>query len=115
MFLNRIWGSIAERASILKRLSSIADPALRAIKLAEELLSERGEATSAARAEALITLYRDLSEDQRHQFHLSLARNFLPAPDRLQPAPEAYLPRATPDTVSELTAPSPPPRQELLR
>src|SRR5882672_1135907 len=106
MFLNRIWGSIAERASILKRLSSIADPALRAIKLADELLSERGEATSAARAEALITLYRDLDDDRRHQFHLHFARNFLPEPNRLQAAAQAYLSRATPETVSELTAAS---------
>ncbi len=114
-FLNRIWISLAERARILKGLPSGADPATYAATLAAELLSERGEATSAVRADVLMRLYRGLNGEHRHQFHLFLARNFEPEPKRLKAAAQTYLARPSPETIAELTAAAVPPRQELLR
>jgi len=83
--------------------------------LALDLLSERGEATSMARADAIVRLYGSLSKEQRELFHLFLALNFLPEATRLKAAAKAYLNAATPETVAELALASEPPRQELIR
>jgi malonyl-CoA decarboxylase len=113
--LNRIWSVIAESGRSLVRLPNDPDPKIRAIHLASELLSERGEATSAARAAALIALYAELSPADRHEFHLHLARDFLPPPDRLAAAAKAYLEQPSAETVSELTLAAEPSRRELIR
>jgi malonyl-CoA decarboxylase len=113
--LNRIWALVAESGRVLARLPNHPNLKIRANHLAVELLSERGEATSAARAEALIALYGELTPSQRHDFHLFLSRNFLPDPKRLSAAAKAYLDLPTAETVSELTAAAEPPRLELLR
>ena len=83
--------------------------------LATDLLSERGEATSMARADAIARLYGSLSKEQREFFHLFLALNFLPESTRLKAAARAYLNAPGPETVAELAVASEPPRQELLR
>ena len=49
--------------------------------LALDLLSERGEATSMARADAIVRLYASLSKEQRELFHLFLALNLLARDD----------------------------------
>ena len=113
--LNRFWTSVVERARGLARLPSNVDPVARAITLADELLSERGEATGAVRAEALLAQYGELDANQRHDFHLYLAGNFLPEPNRLRAAAQAYLVSPDAETVAELTAAAVPPRQELFR
>jgi malonyl-CoA decarboxylase len=112
--LNRIWALIAERGRNLVRLPNQSDPQLRANQLASELLSERGEATSAARAQALIALYGTLTPAERHGFHLYLSRNFLPDSERLADAAKAYLAAPSAETVNALTASAEPPRRELL-
>jgi malonyl-CoA decarboxylase len=83
--------------------------------LALDLLSERGEATSMARADAIVRLYGSLSREQRELFYLFLAMNFLPESTRLKAAAKAYLNAPTPETVAELAVASEPPRQELIR
>ena len=83
--------------------------------LAMVLLSERGEATSMARANAIIRLYASLSKEQRELFHLFLALNLLPETTRLKAAAKAYLNAPSPETVAELALASESPRQELIR
>jgi malonyl-CoA decarboxylase len=80
-----------------------------------ELVSERGEATTMARAGEIVRLYGELSEDQRHGYHVFLTRNFMPDPGRLTTAAETYLMAPSPEAVAELTLASEPPRQELIR
>ena len=70
--------------------------------LALDLLSERGEATSMARADAIVRLYASLTKEQRELFHLFLALNLLPETTRLKAAAKAYLNASTPETVAEL-------------
>jgi malonyl-CoA decarboxylase len=83
--------------------------------LAMVLLSERGEATSMARAHAIVRLYTSLSKEQRELFHLFLALNLLPETTRLKAAAKAYLNAPSPETVAELALASESPRQELIR
>src|SRR5262245_19311 len=83
--------------------------------LALDLLSERGEATSMARADAIVSLYATLTKEQRELFHLFLAANFLPESSRLKAAAKAYLSAATPEAVAELALASESPRQELIQ
>jgi malonyl-CoA decarboxylase len=80
-----------------------------------DLLSERGEATSMARADAIVRLYASLSKEQRELFHLFLALNLLPETTRLKAAAKAYLNAQSPETVAELAIASESPRQELIR
>src|SRR5262245_48449472 len=80
--------------------------------LAMVLLSERGEATSMARADAIVRLYASLSKEQRELFHLFLALNLLPETTRLKAAAKAYLNAPSPETVAELALASESPRQE---
>jgi malonyl-CoA decarboxylase len=83
--------------------------------LALDLLSERSEATSMARADAIVRLYASLSKDQRELFHLFLALNLLPETTRLKAAATAYLSAPNPETVAELALATESPRQELIR
>ena len=110
--LKRVWSSVAERGlSLLSR-----HDAPRSIEeLTVELLSERGEATTMARAAELVRVYRQLTAEERVNYHLYLARNFLPDPHRLNAAARAYLAAPSAQTAAELTLASEPPRGELLR
>jgi malonyl-CoA decarboxylase len=83
--------------------------------LAMDLLSERGEASNMARADAIVRLYASLSKEQREFFHLFLALNLLPETTRLKAAAKAYLNAPSPETVAELAVASESPRQELIR
>ncbi len=113
--LNRLWSSIADKGRALARLPHYSNPETQAATLAEELLSEKGEASGAVRAEALVEAYRALDAEQRQRFLLYLADHFLPDATRLKNAAARYLQEPTPVSVAELTAASEPPRQELLR
>ncbi|HXJ02926.1 MAG TPA: malonyl-CoA decarboxylase [Micropepsaceae bacterium] len=114
-FLQRIWSSVAERGRALARLPQLADPEARAIDLAHSLLSESGEATGAARAMALLDVYRSLEPQERHRFHIYLAREFSPPQERLRAAVDAYLAAPSPLSAAQLHFASEAPRQELLR
>jgi malonyl-CoA decarboxylase len=83
--------------------------------LALDLLSERGEATNMARADAIVRLYGSLSKEQREFFHLFLSVNLLPESTRLKAAAKAYLHAPGPETVAELAVASESPRQELIQ
>jgi malonyl-CoA decarboxylase len=113
--LKRVWTSVAERGLSLLHLSR-QDTQPRPIEaLTTELLSERGEATTMARADEIVRLYGELSANRRHGYHAFLTRNFMPDPGRLTTAAETYLMAPSPEAVAELTLASKPPRQELIR
>ncbi len=112
--LMQVWTSVAERGRQLLRLSP--DGAARRIDfLAADLLSERGEATNTARAEAIIRLYEKLGKEQRDGFHRYLAQNFLPDTECLKAAAEAYLAEPSAETARQLALVSESPRLELIR
>jgi len=113
--LKQVWTSVAESGRNLLRLPRHRDSTSSIETLALDLLSERGEATNMARADAIFHLYRILSKEQREFFHLFLAQNFLPDSTRLRAAAEAYLAVPSPETVAELALASEPPRHELIR
>jgi len=113
--LKQALASIAERGRTLLGSSRANKPASNIEHLALDLLSERGEATSMARADAIVRLYASLSKEQRELFHLFLAVNFLPESTRLKAAARAYLNAPSPETVAELALASEPPRHELIR
>ena len=106
---------VAERGRSLLGSPRTNKPTSNIEHLALDLLSERGEATSMARADAIVRLYASLSKEQRELFHLFLAVNFLPEATRLKAAAKAYLNAPTPETVAELALASEPPRHELIR
>ena len=112
--LRRAWTSVADRGLSLLQVSR-HDRRLSIEALARELLSERGEATNMARAEAIVRRYAELSKEERASFHLFLTRNFLPQEERLKAAAAAYLADPSPETAAELTLASEPSRQELIR
>ena len=93
---------VARQGRTLFRSSKQDAPTGSIETLALDLLSERGEASSMARADAIIRLYASLSKDQRELFHLFLALNLLPETTRLKAAAKAYLSAPTPETVAEL-------------
>jgi malonyl-CoA decarboxylase len=112
--LKQVWTSVADRGRQLLRLAPNGG-AHRIDFLAADLLSERGEATNMARAEAIIRLYENLPKEERDGFHRYLAQNFLPDAECLKRAAEAYLAEPSAETARELALLSESPRQELIR
>lgn len=84
-------------------------------RLAEELLSGKGEASGVARARHLLDLYEVADSDVRTAFLLVLARDFGPDPAALAAAVEAWRERPDSRTALRLHRVSEPRRQELLR
>jgi malonyl-CoA decarboxylase len=84
-------------------------------RLAEQLLSERGEASGAMVARELHDALHKLDDVDRLGFARFLATNFLPDPTALQRAASAYLEAPTPEAAATLAQAADPPRQELLR
>ncbi len=115
-WLDRLWSSIADRGRAYAEVpaDSVA-PGERAILLARDLLSGRGEASGAARARALLDVLRGLDAAERMVFCRHLAEGYLPDPVQLRAAAEAYLADPTPARASTLADAAEPPRQELLR
>ena len=52
------------------------------------------------RADTIVQAYANHSKEQRHRFHLFLARIFHPDPKRLKQAAEAYPAAPTPATIA---------------
>jgi malonyl-CoA decarboxylase len=92
-----------------------APPLDRARRLADALLSERGEASGAAVARELHAALRGLDLAGRAAFYRFLTDRFGPDVSTLRGAAEAYLTDPTPAQAGRLAAAAEPPRQELLR
>jgi malonyl-CoA decarboxylase len=87
----------------------------RAKRLAEALLSERGEASGAVIARELHEVLRGLDAGERLNFERFLAMGFQPDAKALRAAAEAYLAGTTVEAAALLAQAADPPRQELLR
>jgi len=106
----QVW---SERLSV--PLSAEPSPLDRAKRLAEALLSERGEASGVIVARELHESLRTLGAEERLAFYRFLANGFTPEPERLRTAAEAYLAAPTADAAAQLAEAAEPSRQELLR
>jgi malonyl-CoA decarboxylase len=84
-------------------------------RLAEEILSGRGEATGVARARDLLDLYAGAPPETRRAFLKRLAADFGPVPQRVEAAIEAYRAAPSPLAARALHEAAEPRRQELLR
>jgi malonyl-CoA decarboxylase len=87
----------------------------RAKKLAESLLSERGEASGAVVARELHEILRILVAEDRLDFQRFLATDFAPDATVLRAAAETYLSGPSAEAAAVLAQATDPPRQELLR
>ena len=87
----------------------------RAKKLAESLLSERGEASGAVVARELHEVLRILVAEDRLDFQRFLATDFAPDATVLRAAAETYLSEPSAEAAAVLAQATDPPRQELLR
>ena len=87
----------------------------RAKKLAESLLSERGEASGAVIARELHEILRILVAEDRLDFQRFLATDFAPDATVLRAAAETYLSEPSAEAAAVLAQATDPPRQELLR
>jgi malonyl-CoA decarboxylase len=84
-------------------------------RLAEALLSGRGEASGAALARELIEALNALPPADRLAFCRHIAAGFTPDEAALREAVEAWLADPTPERAAALSNAAEPPRQELLR
>lgn len=112
--LDQLWSSIADagREFLRRRLGSRR----RSIAtLCRELLSVRGEASTVALAREVLEAWRAMSEDERREFCLLLAREFGPDVEAVRRAAEAYAAAPGPRTLAELRRVSESPRLELFR
>ena len=122
-WVDRLWSSVLERTGLRSSprpagaAAAVAElpPLERAKRLAEALLSERGEASGAAVARELLAASRELDAAGRTELFRFLAENFGPDADRLRAAAEAWLADPTPENAAGLAEAAEPPRQELLR
>jgi malonyl-CoA decarboxylase len=84
-------------------------------KLAQALLSERGEASGAVVARELHEAIGNLVAEDRLKFQRFLAAEFTPDATMLRAAAETYLSAPTAEAAAVLAQAADPPRQELLR
>src|ERR1700724_1492774 len=87
----------------------------RAKKLAESLLSERGEASGAVVARELHEVLRILVAEDRSDFLRFLATDFAPDATIVRAAAQTYLSDPSAEAAALLAQATDPPRQELLR
>ena len=115
-WLDRLWSTVADRGRLHPRVPEASTPPLdRARRLAEALLSERGEASGAAVARELHAALRALDAGGRAALYRFLAEGFGPDEGRLRAAAEAWLAGPSPERATRLAEAAEPPRQELLR
>ncbi|MDB5374765.1 MAG: Malonyl-CoA decarboxylase, partial [Belnapia sp.] len=115
-WLERLWSSVADRGRAYADVPGPGLPPLdRASRLAEALLSERGEASGAAVARELHDSMAALSPEDRLAFLTQLSEGFGPDPARLRAAVEAWLAEPGPAAAARLAEAAEPPRQELIR
>lgn len=114
-WFDRLLKSIADRGRAWAIIPSGLPPLEEARQLSFNLLSEKGEASGAALATALVARYKTLNEADRAAFHEFLATGFTPDPDLLKAAAEAYCQAPGPEAAMRLTEAAEPPRRELLR
>ncbi|MDB5509899.1 MAG: Malonyl-CoA decarboxylase [Hyphomicrobiales bacterium] len=85
------------------------------LRLTDDLLKRRGEATGVAMAEAILARYANLSDSGRREFLECVAHQYGPDRARLDTAIEAYRNAPGEASAHELHAAAEPRRQELIR
>jgi malonyl-CoA decarboxylase len=110
--LKRIW-SLGSRAA--SRLRYGEPKAREVLQLCATLLSERGEVSGARVASDLAAAYRALDVPARSAFFDILAESFVPDPEQVAAAADAYRQAPSPGTLQRLQAAVESPRQELFR
>ncbi len=108
-FLRRFWTRAATK------LRNDGGKAVEVLRLGEALLSERGEVSGARVGAELLTAYRNLSPSGREAFFELLADSFIPDPDQVAVAAEAYQRAPSSSTLARLHSATEPLRQELFR
>jgi malonyl-CoA decarboxylase len=115
-WVERLWASLSLRSSAeADRPGPVVAPLDRAKRLAEALLSGRGEASGAIVARELHDCLRTLGAEDRLAFYRFLATGFQPDATRLRAAAEAYLAAPSAEGAARLAEAADPTRQELLR
>jgi malonyl-CoA decarboxylase len=114
-WFDRLLSSLADRGRAWIKIPTDLPPLDQARALANSLLSEKGEASGAALARALIERYRSLSAEDRLGFLLFLSEGFAPDAAALRAAAEHYLADPSAEAATHLAEAAEPPRQELLR
>jgi malonyl-CoA decarboxylase len=114
-WFDRLLSSIADRGRAWVKIPTDLPPLDQARALANSLLSEKGEASGAALARALIERYRLLNPEDRLAFTLFLSEGFAPDAAALREAAEQYLAEPSAEAATRLAEAAEPPRQELLR
>lgn len=117
---NKVFRSIAERGRMLlsPRLRAVIarrDRVMRLAELSRALLAEQGEPSSAALAMEALDVYGSLDEAGRTEFFGLLARDFVPDPEVVSRAIDAYRAAPTAHALSSLAQAVEAPRQELFR
>ena len=85
------------------------------VKMAESLISERGEASGVALASELLTGYDALAADEKLRFLQMLSDQFGPDPERLERAIVQYRATQSAAAAGALHAAAEPRRQEVIR
>jgi|HubBroStandDraft_1064217.scaffolds.fasta_scaffold00354_3 malonyl-CoA decarboxylase len=114
-WFDRLLSSIADRGRVWVKIPTDLPPLAQAEAVATSLLSEKGEASGAALARALIERYRSLGAEDRLGFLLFLSEGFAPDAAALRAAAEQYLAAPSAEAATGLAEAAEPPRQELLR
>jgi len=114
-WFDRLLSSIADRGRAWVKIPTGVPPLEQVLQLSRSLISERGEASGAALARALLESLSALGEADRLTYYRFLANDFAPDPSKLKLAAEAYLAAPNPATAMVLGEVAEPPRQELLR
>jgi malonyl-CoA decarboxylase len=115
-WVERLWASLSLRSGVEAGRAGPAVPPLdRAKRLAEALLSERGEASGAVVARELHESLKALGAEDRLAFYRFLAAGFQPDTKRLRAAAEAFLADPSAEAAAQLAEAADPTRQELLR
>ena len=110
--LKRIW-SLGSRAA--SRLRYGEPKAREVIHLCGALLSERGEVSGARVASELVAAYKALDVPARDTFFDLLNESFVPDPEQVANAADAYRKAPSPETLRQLQTVVEPARQELFR
>lgn len=115
-FLQELLNTVAEQGrQLLPWVGKSGDTGKDIAELAKALVSIRGEASGVAMARQILTLYRGLSDEQKHAFFRFLANELQPRPEVVQDAASAYLAEPSPAALSRLQAAVESPRQEFFR
>ena len=120
-FFREMVGTIVQRGRALRERSLARAPSdfetsIEKIgALCRSLISRRGEASGVALAREILDRYQALGEQERLGFFEVLAKQFGPAPDRVERASQAYASGHSDQSLRELIRAVEPPRQEVFR